>query len=116
MSSRLRVLIVGLTLAAGVACNEDDAATHVRKADAYFDQGMFRESIIEYRHALQLNGQLGAARSKLGDAYARTNDAPNAIREHIRAGDLLPDDIEAQLKAGNSLLLIKRFEEAKARA
>src|SRR5262249_28062474 len=95
---------------------KDDAASHVRKADAYFDHGMFRESIVEYRRALQFNGQLGTVRSKLGDAYARTNDAPNAIREYIRAGDLLPDDLEAQLKAGNSLLLINRFEEAKTRA
>src|SRR5262245_51338473 len=111
------LFIVGLVLAlSAVACKKDDAASHVQKGDSYFNQGMFNESIVKYRRAIQLDGQLGETRSKLADAYARTNDRTGAIREYIRAGDLLPNDNEAQLKAGNSLLVIGRFEEARARA
>src|SRR5262245_26325888 len=111
------LLTVGLVLAlSGVACKKDDAASHVQKGDTYFNQGMFSESIVEYRRALQLNGGLGETRSKLADAYSHTNDRASAVREYIRAGDLLPDDNDAQLKAGNALLVAGRFEEARARA
>jgi Flp pilus assembly protein TadD len=44
------------------------------------------------------------------------NDAPNALRELARAADLLPRDGEAQIAAGNLLVLAGRFDEAQARA
>ena len=52
----------------------------------------------------------------LGDAYLRVKDGTNALREYIRAADLLPDSLDAQLKAGGMLLLARSFEDARARA
>ena len=65
---------------------------------------------------MQLDPRLGEARIKLGDLYARTSDAQNAYREYVRAADTLPDNIDAQLKAGALLLLGNQFADAKARA
>src|SRR5207253_463236 len=43
-------------------------------------------------------------------------DQANAYREAIRAADLLPDNADAQVKAGNFLLLNQHFDDARTRA
>src|SRR5438477_12701807 len=109
----VRSIALGLLLLA--SCRKDNPADHVRSANADFDQGRYPEAIIEYRRALQLN-EAGDMRVKLGDAYARTNQTANAIKEYIRAADLLPGNVDAQLRAGSALIVSGRFDEAKARA
>ena len=46
----------------------------------------------------------------------RLGELRDALGESVRAADLLPNDVSAQLRAGNLLLLARSFEEAKARA
>ena len=41
--------------------------------------------------------RFGEARTKLADSYLRTGDIDNAYRQAVRAADLLPDDIKAQI-------------------
>src|SRR5205823_1799944 len=53
---------------------------------------------------------------KLGDSYIAVNDPRNAMREYVRAADLLPDDVSAHVKAGQLLLLARQFEDAKTQA
>ena len=55
------------------------------------------------------------ARLRLADAYAQNGDGPNALREYVRAAELLPDNEEAQLKAGNFMLMAGQFADARAR-
>ena len=62
-----------------------------------------RESLARGLNALQSNPKLGDVRLKLGDAYMGINDPRNAIREYVRAADLLPDSVEAHIKAGRLL-------------
>ena len=45
------------------------------------------------------DAQFGEARLKLGEVYETARDYPNAVREYIRAADLLPKNLEAQIKA-----------------
>ncbi len=111
----LAVVVLG-AVAIGRSFFKTGPEEYVRRGHEYFDQGQFPEAILEYRRALQLDQQLGDARLKLGDAYARTNDPGNAIKEYIRAADLLPDNTDAQLKAAGGLLLAGRFEDARTRA
>ncbi len=107
-------LILGLTLA-GSACTKDSADEHVKKGADYLEKGQVQESIVELRRAVQIDGQRGDAHLKLADAHVKANDAANAIKEYIRAADLLPGNDEAQLKAAQGLLLAGRFEEVRAR-
>ena len=53
---------------------------------------------------------------KLGDAYIATSDLRNALREYVRAADLLPNSVDAHVKAGKMLLLARQFEDAKTHA
>ena len=68
------------------------------------------------RNAIQQDPRFGEARYRLAETYARLGDVQNAFEEYIRAGDLLPDQLDVQLKAAAALLLAGRIEEAKTRA
>ena len=112
---RRRLLAAGIALF-GMACRSKTPAAHVASAAAYESNKDYSNAILEYRAALQQDPKLGEARIKLGDLYARTGDAQNAFREYVRAADTLPDNIDAQLKAGALLLLGNQFADAKTRA
>jgi putative PEP-CTERM system TPR-repeat lipoprotein len=92
------------------------AADHLASGNALFKQGEYQQAIIELQSALKIDPRLGQARHTLADAYLKVNDTRNALREYVRAADLLPDDAEVQITAGKLLALSGRFEDAKARA
>ncbi len=58
----------------------------------------------------------GEARKKLGLAQLKAGNAKAALNQLVRAADLLPEDAEAQIAAGNILLRARQFEDAGARA
>jgi tetratricopeptide (TPR) repeat protein len=108
---------VGLGLL--LSCRLDPAAAKRRflaSGDQYFTEGRYAEALIQYRSAVQTDPLAGDARAKLADAYLGAGDPANGIREYVRAADLLADDLNSQLKAGNLLLLSGQFDDAKARA
>ncbi len=120
MMRRLSIVAVALTTTAMlVACSEDPQVT-ARKAleqgNKHAEQDKYPEAIIEYRRAVQADPRLGEARLKLAHAYATTGDGVNALREYVRAADLLPDDKDAQQKAGAFMLLANEFNDAQALA
>jgi tetratricopeptide (TPR) repeat protein len=89
---------------------------YLESGDGYFAQKKYHEAIVQYRNAVQQDARFGEARYKLAEAYVRINDPAGAYREYIRAADLMPTNVESQLKAGQMLLLGRQFEDAKARA
>ena len=108
-------LCVGCVLMVA-ACSRKSAGDHAKRAEEYATKKDFANAIVEYRSALQQDPKLGMARLKLGDIYAQINDGQNAYREYVRAADTMPDNIDAQLKAGALLLLSNQYAEAKTRA
>lgn len=86
-----------------------------KSGDDYAAAGKHAEAIIEYRNALGKDPGAGDVRVKLADAYLRHGEAGKAVEEYVRAADLLPD-ASVQLKAGNLLLVARRFDDAKVRA
>ena len=113
------VLAVVVICASLTACSSDPEAAKQKsfaRAEQYFADQKYDEAIIEYRNALQEDPKFAAARFKLAESYIAKNDYQNAYAEYIRAADLSPDDIRIQARAGNMLLLGRRFEEARTRA
>ncbi len=112
-------ITVMLVLAAAAACRVDPkraAARHVANGDRYVAEARLAEAVVEYKSAIQNDAADGAVHAKLAELYLETQDTLNAAREYIRAADLLPEDTQAQLKAGSFLLLAGRADDAKARA
>jgi tetratricopeptide (TPR) repeat protein len=115
-TSCVAVLLMAATLA---ACKSDPQATarqHLEKANELSSRKQYPEAIIEYRRAIQADPRLGPARLQLAFAYAATGDGINALREYVRAADLMPEDRDAQAKAGTFMLLAGQFNDAQALA
>jgi putative PEP-CTERM system TPR-repeat lipoprotein len=111
-------LLLASLVVFSTACSRGrpDPAAHIAAGDRYLAEEKFGEAVVEYRNAVGADDRSGEARFKLAEAYARVGDGQNAYREYIRAADLLPDDVQAQVKAGTFLAMSGQFEDAKTRA
>ncbi len=101
------------------ACAADPNARkqeHFLRATRYFEAAQYRQAIIEYRNAVQIDPMFGMARLKLAESYARLGDAAAARGEYVRAADLLRDRADVQLTAGRYLLAAGQLTDAIARA
>lgn len=108
-----------LTLVSLAGCSRsgpEERDRLVASGDRYLGEKKFSEATIEYRKALQEDPDFGPTYSKLGDAYAQVGDPREALWSYVRAADLQPDSAAANLRAGNLLLVARRFQDAKARA
>jgi tetratricopeptide (TPR) repeat protein len=116
--SSLAYVLVAFALSA-VACGGDpqkEKLEYVKSGDQYVADRKYAEAIVQYRNAVARDATFGEARFKLAAAYTETGDLGNALREYIRAADLMPDNVEAQLRAGNGLIATGQYPEARARA
>jgi tetratricopeptide (TPR) repeat protein len=112
------VLCLLLALSAG-ACARDPEARKQRFFESgtkYFDAGKYREAVIEYQNAIQIDPRFGAARQRLAESLEKLNQHSQALEEYVRAADLLPEDVKLQVTAGNYLLAARRFDDAKVKA
>jgi tetratricopeptide (TPR) repeat protein len=119
--NRLPVFVVTLLCAMSLACHRTgrSAADLVQRGDDLAASGQQAAAILEYRAAIQRDAKFGLAHQRLADAYMKSGEPQNlrlAIREYVVAADLLPGDLDAQLKAGQALLLARRFEDARTAA
>lgn len=89
---------------------------YLESGNNFFDKKMYAEAIVEYRNAVSVDATFGEARKKLADALAISGNAPAAFDQYIRAADLLPNDIDAQIDAGTLLLGARRPQDALQRA
>jgi putative PEP-CTERM system TPR-repeat lipoprotein len=116
---RAWILPLSLMVAVGISCSRDPEVAkreYLASGDQFLSQGRAREAIVQYRNALRHDPRFGEARYKLAEALVQDGDWTRAGREYIRAADLLPKDVQAQLKAGQFLLFARQFEDATTRA
>ena len=113
------VLPILLVAAFTVSCARDPEVAkreYVESGDRFLREKKVKEAIVQYRNALKQDPRFGEARFRLAEAYVQDGDWRRAGREYIRAADLLPKDVEAQLKAGRVLLFARQFQDAATRA
>jgi putative PEP-CTERM system TPR-repeat lipoprotein len=108
-------LLAGL-LVMVVAAGCSSASQYLDSGNRYFAQKKYQEAKIEYANAVKKDPMLGMAHLRLADTAAQLGDGQTALREYIRAGDLLPADNEAVLKAASAMYLAGRYDEASSRA
>src|SRR5262252_2823925 len=104
-----------LALIGFVACSKPNADAHLKRGDALLAQGHTREAIVEYRVAVQLAPKRAEIHTRLSKAYEVIGEQ-DMVGEAVRAADLVPNDVGAQLRAGRLLLAAHAFVDAKARA
>src|SRR4029453_13141344 len=94
-------LVLGLVVAGGCLRDPEKAKKeYLEKGNRYVSQQNYDAAVIEYRNAIQQDPKFGLAYLKLGMVYLQIKDMRNALGASVRAADLLPTDLEAQLQAG----------------
>jgi tetratricopeptide (TPR) repeat protein len=113
------IVAVLLLMTALVGCSSDPEKLkmeYLASGDKFVAEKKYSEAIIEYRNAIAQDARFGEARFKLAKAAEANGDALTAFREYVRAADLLPNDPAVQLRAGQVLLVARRYPEARDRA
>ena len=108
---------VVLLCVVGFACSGSGKASrdYVENGNRLLKEGKTQEAIIEYRNAIKEDPNSGQARYQLAEAYANGGNAAAAVREYVRAADLLPQETIVQVKASQYLMRVGRFDDAKTR-
>src|SRR5215469_3694968 len=109
-----KLFALALLGCSAAACSNPEQ--DVRRGDAYAAQGRLAEAIVEYRRVTQAEPRRGDIHAKLADLYSTEGDERLALDEAVKAADLLPSDVTANLRAGGKLLTSGQFEDAKTRA
>ena len=121
MNSSALLSRIGLAviLASAIGCAKDPSVAKkefVEKGNRQFEQKRYAEAAIEYRNAIAIDAIYADARLKLAQTYEKLADSPNALREYVRAADLLPNDAEVQVKAAAYLLAGGMFDDSLVRS
>ena len=117
-TTRFCFAALGLASALLAGCSRNPAVARKEffdRGNQYVAQKKYKEAIVEYRNAIQVDPKFGEAHYKLAETYVQVEDPQNAFREYVRAADLLPAHADAQLKASAVLLAAGRFDEVKIR-
>src|SRR5204863_5342144 len=96
--------LVAFVGALAASCSRDPIAqrdAHFQKGETYFKQGKLKEAGVEFKTALKFDAKMGAAYFKLGEIAQKQEDSRTALEAFVRAADLMPTDIEAQIHAAN---------------
>ena len=88
---------------------------HLDAGTRYFEAKQYPEAIVEFQNAVRLDEQMGEARYKLAMAHAAAGNPDAALREYIRAADLLPMDAEVQVRAAAYMVMTGQFQDARTR-
>ena len=110
-SAALRVLFVCSLLAAITACSRDPNARKQKYFDSgekYFSEGKYREAVIQYSNATQIDPRFAAGHAQLAQAYLKLGDTQRAYNELSRTLELTPDDYRAHLDLANLLSAARR--------
>lgn len=101
------VLALGCLPVFLTACSRDP---NVRKqkyfesGQRFFAKGEYREAVIEFRNATEVDSGFTAAHYQLAQTYLKLQDWPHAFNELSRTLDLQPDNYKAQIDIANLLI------------
>jgi tetratricopeptide (TPR) repeat protein len=109
-------LVFAVVAALLTACSRDP---NVRKqkyfesGQRYFAKAKYREAIIQYRNAVDVDPNFGAAHYQLAQAYLKLQDLQHAYGELSRTLELQPDNYKAHADIANILVLSGQAESLK---
>jgi len=115
-SSLIAVVVAAAALA---ACHGDPHARATRamqRGDDYHAHGKYAEAAIEYRRALQAEPGNAAAHAHLARNYVDAGEPLKAYAEFARAAELDDSNLDAEVQAGNLLLMTGDYDAARSRA
>src|ERR1051326_2764628 len=111
------ILIAGEFLLASCSADPNTRKLKFMKSgDRYFQAGKYREAVIEFRNAVEIDPQFADAHYQLGRSYLALKSADAAFREFSQAVALEPSNSQAQLELAALLLDRQKWDQAQTTA
>ena len=102
--SLLCLLLLAVIVLSGCTNAEKAKAEHVKRGEAYLTDLKYQEASLEFRNAIQIDGNLAAAHWGLARAYEGLQRYPEMIDELRKTLDLDKANQDARVKLGNYYL------------
>ena len=102
------VLLLAALALSGCTNAEKSKTEHVRRGDAYLKDQKYQEASLEYRGALQIDGNMAVAHWGLAQAFEGLQRIPEMVDELRRTIDLDKNNLDARIKLGNYYLLASK--------
>lgn len=102
------LLLVAAVFLAGCTNPEQAKAEHVARGEAYLKDSKFQEASLEFRNALQIDGQFAPAHWGLARAYENLERFPEMIEALRKTVSLDKENLDARVKLGNFYLVGSR--------
>ena len=110
----LLLCVLPLAIACGSAAQRKQA--FLEDGDRAAAAGKYADAIIDYRNAIQIDGNFAQAHLRLAEAYEKQGESLSALGSYVRAAELYPDNLDLQVRTGNLQMAIGKLSEAQARA
>lgn len=86
---------------------------YLESGQRYYDKGQYREAVIQFQNAIQVDSRFADAHYKLALAAVKLEQWPTAYQEFQTAIQIQPDLYAAHLDLANLLILGRQFNDAK---
>jgi tetratricopeptide (TPR) repeat protein len=106
----LRLSFVCLLAAFLAACTRDPNVRKQKYFDSgmhYFSQGMYREAVIQFSNAIQIDSRYAEAHYELGQSYLKMGNGGRAYQEFNRTVELDPSNFRAHTDLANLLVTVR---------
>jgi tetratricopeptide (TPR) repeat protein len=112
---KLLLFFFCICLVPACSSKEEKKQVYYQNALNYIKEKKRDAAIIELRNAIQIDAKYGEARYQLGLLYLEAGDGQKAFGELVRAADLNPDNLDANLKVAQFYLLSQKKDESRKR-
>lgn len=116
ISIAFAVALAAAVALGGCQSDEDKLNEHLSRGDGYFKEEKYKEAIIEYKSALQLDPNVAAAHWGLAQAHLKNEQAREGFWELRETVRLDPTNNEARLRFGQISILAGELDDALAQA
>jgi Tfp pilus assembly protein PilF len=110
-------LLAAVAVMIATGCSKDPQTAkreYVRSGDAYAAKKQFKQAVIQYRNAVQVDAKFGEAREKLADAYFQLGAVENAVAEVENAIRRAPDRSASYSSLGALQMIRGNRDEAES--
>ena len=107
------VVVLAMTALCACANKDEKKRAFLEQGNAHLAAGRTQEAIIAYRNAIKLDRMFGEAHWKLAEAYVQAQSPEQAGKEFLRAAELMPENVDAQVRAATIRLLSGDFQGAR---
>jgi tetratricopeptide (TPR) repeat protein len=108
-----------LALSVLTSCYRDPAkrkAALLSSGEKYMNSGRYKEAVIQFRNAIQIDPEFAEAHYQLATAYIKLQSVQEAFRELSTTVELDPRNTDAQLRLAVFLIGMRRYDDAQRAA